>query len=363
MQRYIKIAIFVYLCDMPSNNLPQTQPRVLIVGGGGFIGGHIVAQALERGFDTWVAVRATTSRRRLGDPRLHFVVLDYDSPESMRKSLAEALPEGERWDWVIYNLGATKCLNFTDFNRINYIYLRDFVEALEAAGRTPERFLYMSSLSALGPGDEKGYEPLTDLTIPSPNTRYGVSKIKAETFLESRPELNWTIFRPTGVYGPCEQDYLMMIKSIDSHVDFGVGMRRQMLTFIYVTDLVNAMFDALATDTTIKRKYIISEDRAYSQKEFRRMVAKALGVKWVLPLKLPMWMAYAASVVAEKIGLLRGKPSTLNRDKYKIMKQRNWNCDVTRASQDFGFRVEYPLERGVDLTVKAYKDAKKGGSK
>ncbi|MBO4955668.1 MAG: NAD(P)-dependent oxidoreductase [Muribaculaceae bacterium] len=341
-----------------SNN--TSAPRLLVVGAGGFIGGHIVAGALERGFDTWVAVRASTSRSRLDDERLHFVVLDYDNPGSMTETLATALPEGERWDMIIYNLGATKCINFTDFNRINYIYLKEFTKALRAADKLPRRFLYMSSLSALGPGDEKNYSPLTDLSIPSPNTRYGVSKIKAETYLETLPDLNWTIFRPTGVYGPYEKDYLMMIKSIDSHFDFGVGMRRQMLTFIYVTDLVNAMFDALATDATIKRKYIISEDRAYSQREFRKMVARALGSKWVIPVKLPLWMAYVASAMAERIGTLRGKPSTLNRDKYKIMRQRNWNCDVSRAKADFNFTVRYPLEKGVQHTVEAYLEAKKG---
>lgn len=349
---------------MTPNNTPTAPtPRLLIVGGGGFIGGHIVAGALNRGFDTWVAVRASTSRSRLDDPRLHMLVLDYDSSGQMSRALADALPDGEAWDMVIYNLGATKCINFTDFNRINYLYLQRFVEAMRSAGKMPRRFLYMSSLSALGPGDEKGFEPLTDLTIPAPNTRYGVSKIKAETFLETCADLPWTIFRPTGVYGPCEQDYLMMIKSIDSHFDFGVGMRRQMLTFIYVTDLVNAMFDALATDTTVRRKYIISEDRAYTQKEFRRIVARHLRTRMVIPVKLPMWMAYVASVVAEKIGTLRGKPSTLNRDKYKIMKQRNWNCDVSHAKADFGFHVDYPLERGVALTVASYLEAKKGGAK
>ena len=85
------------------------------------------------------------------------------------------------------------------------------------------------------------------------------------------------------------------------------------------------------------------------------MVARELGVKWVIPMKLPLWIVYVASAIAEKIGALRGKPSTLNRDKFKIMKQRNWSCDVTPAQQDFGFKVSFPLEKGIHETVKAYK--------
>ena len=192
-----------------------------------------------------------------------------------------------------------------------------------------------------------------------PDTRYGVSKIKAETLLDMSPDIPWTIFRPTGVYGPHEQDYLMMIKSIDSHWDFGVGFRKQMLTFIYVEDLVTAMFQALESPATLRRKYIISEPRAYTQKEFRSIVARELGGKWVIPLKLPMWAVYAASVVAEKWGVAKMQPSTLNRDKFKIMRQRNWNCDVSPAQRDFGFAPQFPLERGIHITVQEYLRRKK----
>lgn len=332
----------------------EQRKRVLVVGAGGFIGGFIAGEALNRGYDTWVAVRSSTSRRWLTDGRLHFVILDYDDEVSMVATLSGALPEGERWDYIVYNLGATKCINFTDFNRINFLYLKQFVEALRQSGKMPERLLYMSSLSALGPGDEKGYEPLTGRMIPQPDTRYGVSKIKAETFLETCADLPWTIFRPTGVYGPHEKDYLMMIKSIDSHWDFGVGYRRHMLTFVYVEDLVNAIFDAIVKPSTLKKKYIISEDRAYTQKEFRRIVAQELGGKWVIPLRLPMWAVYIASVVAEKWGTLKGTPSTLNRDKYRIMRQRNWNCDISDAVRDFGFTPRFSLQRGIEATVKEY---------
>lgn len=327
---------------------------ILIVGAGGFIGGFIAAEALRRGFDTYVAVRESTSRRYLTDERLKFVVLDYDDPDTIGARLADAAPGHKPWTYVIYNLGATKCANFADFNRINYAYLRDFVGALEDERLVPEKFLYVSSLSALGPGDERGFTPLDSKTVPAPNTRYGVSKIKAETFLETRPSLPWIIFRPTGVYGPHERDYLMMVQCIDRHFDFGVGYRRQMLTFIYVSDLVGAMFDALASDATVHHKYIISEPRAYSQKEFRSIVSRRLGRRLVVPLKLPMWMVYVASAVAEKIGALTGKASTLNRDKFKIMKQRNWTCSVDDAVRDFGFHADYDLERGIDETVKAY---------
>lgn len=337
--------------------------NVLIIGAGGFIGGFIARESLRRGYTTWAGVRESTSRRFLTDPQLRFVTLDYSDPAVMARQLEEAMPEGEKWDWIVYNLGATKCTNFADFNRINLTFLRNTIEALRQSGKMPRRFLFMSSLSALGPGDENGYAPLTGRTIPQPNTRYGVSKIKAETFLETCANVPWTIFRPTGVYGPHEQDYLMMIKSIDRHWDFAVGFKQQTLTFIYVEDLASAIFDALASEATMRRKYIISEPRSYSQKEFRTIVARELGRKFVIPIRLPLWALYGASVVAEKIGVLRMKPSTLNRDKYRIMKQRNWNCSVDEAVADFGFSPKYSLADGIHQTVLAYRGSGEGVGK
>lgn len=329
------------------------EKRVLIVGAGGFIGGFIASSSIKKGYETWVAIRKSTSFRYLTDGRLKFLILDYDNAEEMSKTISTALPEGEKWDYIIYNLGATKCVNFMEFNRVNYLYLRTFVETLRTLDKVPERFLFMSSLSALGPVDEENYTPITSKSIPQPNTRYGVSKIKAETYLETLEDFPYIIFRPTGVYGPHEKDYLMMIKSIDSHWDFGVGFRKQLLTFIYVEDLANAMFDAIEAGV-VRKKYIISEDRAYTQKEFRAIVARELGVKWVIPMKLPMWIVYIASFFAEKWGVVKMRPSTLNRDKFKIMKQRNWSCDVSDAKRDFGFNPQFSLERGIKETVKVY---------
>ncbi|MDE7147050.1 MAG: NAD(P)-dependent oxidoreductase [Duncaniella sp.] len=323
--------------------------KVLIVGAGGFIGGFIAREALSRGYETWCGVRESTSRRYLTDPALKFITLDYDDPQK----LTEQLKDGQ-WDYVVYNLGATKCVNFSDFNQINYVYLRNFCEAMINNNQHPAKFLYMSSLSAIGPGDEKNYSPLTNSMIPQPNTRYGLSKIKAETLLQTLPaEFPWIILRPTGVYGPHEQDYLMMIKSIDSHFDFGVGFRRQMLTFIYVEDLARAVFDALE-NAPVHRKYIISEPRAYSQKEFRRIVARELGRRLVVTVRLPLSALKIDSSVSEKYGAAKMQAVTLNSDKYNIMAQRNWACDISDAQRDFGFSPQIDLEEGIRRTVRAY---------
>ncbi len=49
------------------------------------------------------------------------------------------------------------------------------------------------------------------------------------------------------------------------------------------------------------------------------------------------------------------KPSTLNRDKFHILKQRNWAVDVTKAREGFGFNPRVPLKEGVNKAVEWYK--------
>ena len=49
------------------NDKVASAKKVLIVGGGGFIGGFIASESLKRGYETWVTVRESTSRRFLRD--------------------------------------------------------------------------------------------------------------------------------------------------------------------------------------------------------------------------------------------------------------------------------------------------------
>jgi nucleoside-diphosphate-sugar epimerase len=323
--------------------------RILVVGAGGFLGGHIVAEGLKRGHEVWAGVRASTSRRYLADERIHFVEFDYDSPEQVRR----ALRENERWDYIIYNLGATKCVNFSDFNKINYDYLRTFLTALKEEGRVPERMLYMSSLSVMGAGDERGYTPFTETHPAIPNTKYGASKLKAEMEL-TMSGVPYIIFRATGIYGPADKDYFMMLQSLSKGFNFAAGFRKQELTFIYGPDLAAAIYDAL-DKAPVGNTYLISERRSYTQKEYRTMSAAALGRRHTVNITVPLWGLRIVSVIAEKIGVVRMKPSTLNRDKYNIMKQRNWCVDTSKAERDFGFKAPTSLEEGLAQCVEWYR--------
>ena len=329
---------------------------ILITGAGGFIGGFLVEEALKRGYDTWAAVRATTSREFLKDERIHFIELDYSDQEKLEQTLREHESECGRWDYIVHNLGVTKSTNYLDFEQVNYGYLRTFVDALQETGMTPDVFLLMSSLSVMGPGDEKSYKPISPDDIPMPNTFYGVSKLKAETYLQMIEGFPYTIFRCTGVYGPHEKDYYLMIKSIKRGFDFSVGFNKQMLTFIYVKDLVAGVMDALEKGP-LRKAYFISEDKAYTQQEFRQIVCEELGKKFVIPVTCPLWLVKIVCGISEWIGKVTLKASTLNRDKFKILKQRNWMCDTTDARRDFNFQPKYSLREGIREAIAWYREA------
>lgn len=347
--------------EMTSSSLPATAQtlkegtprRVLIIGAGGFAGGFIVDEALRRGLEVWAGVRESTSRKYLSDPRIRFLNFEFDDPEQVSRTLADALPAGERWDWIVYNLGATKCLRFSDFSRINYQYLRTFTEALEKTGLIPDKFIYMSSLSAIGPGDEKNYTPLTESMIPGPDTRYGASKLKSEMWL-AMSGIPYIILRPTGIYGPRDHDYFLMFKSIAKGWDFSVGFRRQMLTFLYVEDLARAVFDALEK-APVRETYNLAHPSVWTQSEFRRLVSKKIDKHIVIPMRMPIFAVRMACRVSEFIGAATGKPSTLNSDKFHILRQRNWSVDISKGIKDFGFSPQVDLPEGISRSVEWYR--------
>ena len=330
--------------------------KILITGAGGFIGGYLVEEALKHDFETWAAVRATTSRVFLTDERIHFIELDFTDEDALRQTLATHVAEHGRWDYVVHNLGATKATNYADFDRINYGYMRRLTDVLRQIQAVPDVFLLMSSLSVMGPGDEVDYKPFMPGDIPNPNTRYGTSKLKAETYLSTQSGMPYTIFRCTGVYGPHERDYYLMMKCIKRGFDFSVGFKRQMLTFIYVKDLARAVMNSLEVGP-MRKAYYISENRSYTQKEFRAIVARELGKRLVLPVICPLWLVRIVCSVAEWWGKVTLKPSTLNPDKFNILRQRNWRCDVHEAQRDFGFEARYSLEQGVREAIEWYRQA------
>ena len=336
-------------------------PRILVTGATGFIGSFIVEEALNKGMEVWAAVRKTSSLEYLRDSRIHRIELNLSSEDDLKNQLKD-----HPFDYVVHAAGVTKCIHQEDFYRINTEGTKNLVNAIRTLKMPLKRFVYLSSLSIFGPiREQQPYQEITEADTPQPNTAYGKSKLLAEQFLDSINEslkadeepFPYVILRPTGVYGPREKDYFLMAKSIKGHSDFSVGYKQQDITFVYVQDVVQAVFLAIDYGKT-GRKYFLSDGQVYQSSTFSNLIHQALGRPWWIRIKAPIWILRIVTFFGEHIGRMTGKITALNNDKYHILKQRNWRCDIQPAIDELGYHPEYPLELGVPLTIRWYKENK-----
>ena len=326
--------------------------KILITGASGFIGSFIVEEALKRGFETWAAVRKSSSKAYLQDERINFIELNLSSKEQLVEQL-----KGKGFDYVVHAAGVTKCLNKQDFSRINTLGTKNLVDALMEVGMPLKRLVFISSLSIFGAiKEQQPYEEIRETDSPQPNTAYGKSKLEAEKYLESLgTRVPYIILRPTGVYGPREKDYFIMAKSIKGHSDFAVVYKRQDITFVYVQDVVQAVFLALEKGEN-GRKYFLSDGQVYQSTTFSDLIHEELGRPWWIRITAPVWVLRIVTFFGEYVGRMTGKVTALNNDKYNILKQRNWRCDIQPAIDELGYQPKYDLKQGVKETIKWYKD-------
>ena len=326
--------------------------RILITGASGFIGSFIVEEALRQGMETWAAVRSSSSRAYLNDQRINFIELDLSDEQRLTEQLKD-----HQFDYVVHAAGVTKCINKDDFRRVNTEGTRHLVAALRALRMPIERFVFLSSLSVMGAiREQQPYTEIREDDTPQPNTAYGKSKLEAEETLKARSDeqFPYVILRPTGVYGPREKDYFIMAKSIKGHSDFAVGYKPQDITFVYVKDVVQAVFLALDHGKT-GRTYFLSDGKVYRSATFSNLIRRELGNPWWIRITAPIWILRIVTAVGDIIGRLSGKAIALNNDKYHILRQRNWRCDIQPAIDELGYQPQYDLERGVRETIAWYK--------
>ena len=331
----------------------------MITGASGFIGSFIVEEALRRGFETWAAVRKSSSTAFLQDERIHLIALNLSSEEQLKEQLKDL-----QFDYVVHAAGVTKCLKKEDFFRINTEGTKHLVRALMATQHNLQRFVYISSLSIMGAiREEQPYQEIRESDEAKPNTAYGKSKLEAEQWLSQLPLhlegdvgrlFPYVILRPTGVYGPRERDYFMMTKSIKAHTDFAVGFKQQDITFVYVTDVVQAVFLACEKGVT-GRRYFLSDGEVYQSSTFSDLIRKELGNPWWIRITAPIWLLRIITFCGEYVGRLTGKVTALNNDKYNIMRQRNWRCDIEPARRELGYEPQVKLEEGVKRSIAWYK--------
>lgn len=322
--------------------------RILITGANGFIGSTLADHALTKGWEVTAAIRPTSDRRYLRNPKLQFLHLHFDNEAALRREIEQA----GRFDYVAHLAGVSKALRPEEYFRTNADYTRRFVEILQDDAIRPDKFLFLSSLAALGPanGDERIYPQRT----PHPVTTYGASKLAAEKHLESLTGFPWITLQPTAVFGPRDKDILEFIRLMSRGFELYIGAKPQKVSFIYVKDLVEMMLIAFERGQT-GRKYIAADNRDYTTYDLGDATRNALNQR-TLRLRVPLGAVRVVAAAVETIGRWRGQMPPLNREKLNEIGGASWWCDASKTLEELRFSPRYNLFSGIRETVGWYRD-------
>ena len=327
------------------------QKKILITGASGFIGSFLVEEALRRNYETTAGIRSSSSKVFLNNPILQFLDLDYTNEIALDKTLKQYIDKFGKFDYIIHNAGLTKAKKNEDYFSVNYDNTRKFVEALIRNNIVPEKFVYISSLASYGPS--LSLEPISAKQIQQPLTAYGRSKLKAEQYLHSTSNFPFVIINPTAVYGPREKDAFLLIQTIAKSLEVYIGNKNQMLSWVHVDDLVNAIFIGLESKATNKN-LIISDTRIYTPKEFNSIIKSVLNKK-TLSFTIPKFILKSVTNIFELVGKIKGQVPILNNERLKEFEAFNWSVDSSEIIE-LGFSPKYSLENGLPQTIKWYKE-------
>lgn len=322
--------------------------RVLITGATGFVGYHLIEKALKAGLEVFAAVRKSSSKSHLSEFDIKYIDLDYSSVDALRAQLEE-----HQFSFIIHAAGITKAKTKADYNKINAEYTEYLAVAAITASIRLEKFVFVSSLAALGPLVDLSQEIKED-TPGRPVTNYGASKLLAEKYLNEIPGLPLITIRPTAVYGPREKDIFILFKSISRGLEPHIGSFKQQLSFIYVKDLADVIVNSLFVKIN-GTQYNVSDGNVYDRYALAELVKKALKKK-TFKFHLPVPIVGAMASVMDFIYLNRKDTPTLNKEKMAELTAINWACNIDKAKHDLGYAPKFDLEKGLIDTVKWYKD-------
>jgi nucleoside-diphosphate-sugar epimerase len=320
--------------------------RVLVTGGTGFIGSHIVEKLLDEGHSVVVTKRTNSSLRWIPADKVELI----DAPAENLEPLADVLPEIEA---VIHVAGITRANSREDFFRVNGDTVRKLLSLCDKHGSRMKRFILISSLSAAG--CSRNGAPLCENTAECPYTPYGESKREGElAALEYKNRFTIGILRPPAVYGPRETGIYQYFKMINQGFIPFVGSRERKLSAVYVTDLAKASVMLLSAEFESGSAYFITDGEIHTWEEFAGQISKSLGVR-TFRITIPTFFAWPVAAVTEAIAKISGNPSLISFDRIRMFKEE-WICEAVLLENEIGFKPEYGLERGVEETARWYRD-------
>jgi nucleoside-diphosphate-sugar epimerase len=321
--------------------------KVLITGATGFVGYHLIEQALLAGLEVYAAVREHSSTRHLNSFNITYLNLNYESVDDLRNLL-----EVNQFQYIIHAAGITKSKESAIYDKINADFTRNLGLAISGVNYPVKKLVFLSSLAAIGPLLDLS-KTIKDDSAAHPVTSYGASKSKAEQYLKNVPNLPLIVFRPTAVYGPREKDLFILFKTINSGLEPHIGSFNQQLSFVYVVDLARLVVKSLLSEVSGKT-YNVSDGKIYDRYALAFYIRKSLKKK-TFKFHLPVFVVDVLASIMEMLYSRSMDAPTLNKEKMAELTAVNWACDIENVRKDLGYNPVYDLEKGVNETVNWYK--------
>lgn len=318
--------------------------KVLVTGGTGFLGSHLVDRLLE-GPDAEVhaLVRSPEKARRLeGNERIHFHRGDLFNVPRLPSGLSA----------VFHLAGMTKACKASDYYTVNQGGTASLFRALEAQDGSP-RIVHLSSLAAAGPSSPG--RPIREDDPPRPVSAYGKSKLAGEReALGFKDRFPLVILRLSAVYGPRDEDFLEFFRWIRRGILPAYGGRPKSLSLCTARDAVRAILLSARADVRSGEIFNIGAAPPATWDEVGETAARILGKK-VARVRIPVVATFLACAVSGGVGRLRRKPATLNLSKFRDMRPESWVADVGKARTALGFEAATSLEEGLRETLDWYR--------
>ncbi|TAK13654.1 MAG: NAD-dependent epimerase/dehydratase family protein [Anaerolineae bacterium] len=319
--------------------------RVLITGGTGFLGQHLVRKLTESGHTVRLLIRPSANLSSLAGMTYEISEGDVTNWDSVLRAMS-----GCRF--VIHAAGLFRFWGQPqDFDHINVDGTFNVAEAAQAA--QVERLVHISTIVVVG--DPKPGSVITETTPCQPQDAYQRSKLAAEHGILSRAAaggLPAIILRPGAYYGPGSRygfNRLFVEEPMRGWRVKVEGGRR--LTFsAYVPDVAEVAQSAL----TLGRAGEIYNvcDRSISHNTVNGMVSRLLGIPaWRFPAPRRL-MIFLAILMEASAKLSRREPFyPLNLRHYIF---NDWDVNSDKARSELGFRPT-PIEEGLKNTVAWYR--------
>ena len=226
--------------------------KILVTGGAGFIGSHVVDAYINKGFEVVVLDDLSTGRRENLNPKAKFYHIDIRSPE-----IGEIF-EIEHFDAVNHHAAQMDVRRsvadpYYDAD-VNIMGSINLIECSKKFGI--ERFIYISSGGAVY--GEPEYLPCDEAHPVNPICQYGISKHTVEHYLflyQVNYGMNYTVFRYPNVYGPRQNPKgeagvvaIFLGEMISGKQVTINGDGEQQRDFVFVSDCARANVLALSSD-------------------------------------------------------------------------------------------------------------------